>query len=230
MSPRGLRHDSIVPGASSKQIIIVEDNLLFRDMLVQLIENEPGLRVCGQADNVADALTLIGQTRPDAAIVDLTLNGSSGLDLISDLTARSVQLPVLVLSLHRKSLYAERAFRAGALGYVSKQESPEEVVAALRSVMAGRVHVSEHIQASLDQLEPSEQGQAPPGVDLLSDREREVYQLVGRGLTAHEISTLLQLEPATVDSCRATIQDKLAIHNATGLAQNAAQRVEDRGV
>ena len=105
-------------------------------MLVQLVRDEPGMTVCGEADNVADALTLIAQTHPDVALVDLTLNGSSGFDLISDLSARNVQLPVLVVSMHPAGLHAERAIRAGARAYVSKQEPPEAVIAAIRTLLA----------------------------------------------------------------------------------------------
>ena len=104
-------------------------------MLVELIESEPGLTVCGQTDNVAEALALIDQTRPDAAVVDLTLNGPGGLDLISDLTARNIQLPTLVLSMHPPSIYAPLAIRAGARGFISKQEPPQAVIAAIHTLL-----------------------------------------------------------------------------------------------
>ncbi len=125
-----------------KKILIVEDHPVFRAMLVQLIETELGMTVCGETDNGADAMTLIEQTQPDAAIVDLTLRGSSGLDLIRDLQVRQNHLPVLVLSMHAEKLYAERVLRAGAKGYVAKEESPAEVVRAVRAVMAGKTYVS----------------------------------------------------------------------------------------
>ena len=120
---------------AAKKILIVEDHQLFRAMLVELIESEPGITVCGQTDNVAEALTLIDQTRPDAALVDLTLNGPSGLELISDLSARNVRLPMLVLSMHPASLYAQRVIHAGARGFISKQEPPEAVIAAIRTLL-----------------------------------------------------------------------------------------------
>lgn len=139
---------------ASKKILIVEDHPFFQAMLVRLINQELGLAVCGQADNVQDALTLIEQTHPDAAIVDLTLAGSNGLELIKDLTARKLPLPVLVLSLHAERLYAERVLRAGAKGFVSKEEPPAEVVTALRTVLAGRIHLSERIKETiLERLE-----------------------------------------------------------------------------
>lgn len=127
---------------AKRKILLVEDHLLFRVMLAQLINAESGLTVCGQADNPQDALTLIEATHPDAVIVDITLKGSSGFDLIEDLRARKLPLPVLVLSMHAGRLLAERAERAGAQGYVSKQDSPAEVVAALRTVLAGGIYFS----------------------------------------------------------------------------------------
>jgi DNA-binding NarL/FixJ family response regulator len=134
---------------ASKKIFIVEDHSLFRAMLVRLINQELGLTVCGEADNVQDALRLIEQTRPDAAIVDLTLAGSNGLDLIEDLTARKLTLPVLVLSMHAERFYAERVLRAGAQGYISKEDPPAEVVAALRKVLAGGLYFSERLNRTI---------------------------------------------------------------------------------
>ena len=213
---------------AKKKILIVEDHPLFRAMLVQLIEQQLGMTVCGQADNVQDALTLIEQTLPDAAIIDLALPGASGLELIKDLKARNLRLPVLVLSMHAESLYAERVLRAGAQGYVSKQESPAEVVAAIRTVMGGGIYVSQRVNETI--LERAgHTGKAVPatGVDSLSDREIEVFQLVGRGLNSREIAKRLNLGPTTVDSYRARIKEKLGIKNAAELYQRAAQWVAE---
>lgn len=137
---------------TAKKIVIVEDHPLFRAMLRQLIKREPGLTVCGEADNAPEALTLIEQLHPDAAIVDLTLAGSNGLDLIKDLAARKLLLPVLVLSMHAEGIYADRVRRAGAKGFVSKQAPPAEVLAALRTVLAGGLHFSEGVSRTI--LEP----------------------------------------------------------------------------
>jgi DNA-binding NarL/FixJ family response regulator len=143
---------------ASKKILIVEDHPLFRAMLVQLINQELGLTVCGEADSVQDALRLIEQTRPDAAIVDLILAGSNGLDLIKDLTARHLPLPVLVLSMHAEALYAEQVLRAGAKGFISKEEPPAEVVAALRTVLAGARYFSERVNRTIrEQPEPADE-------------------------------------------------------------------------
>jgi len=213
--------------AEKKKILIVEDHPVFRAMLVQLIEKKLGMTVCGQADNIQEAITLIERTRPDAAIVDLTLQGPSGLELIKDLKARHHHLPVLVLSMHEEHLYAERVLRAGAKGYVSKQEEPAEVVEAIREVMNGRTYVSKRVNREiLDRLGHADKAVRPSGMDLLSDREVEVFQLVGRGLNSRSISTELHLEPSTVDSYRARIKQKLGIKNAAELYHRAVQWAE----
>lgn len=219
------------PTMEKKKILLVEDHPLFRAMLVQLIEQELGMTVCGQADNIQQALRLIEQTHPDAAIVDLTLEGSSGLELIKDLTARNFGLPVLVLSMHAEGLYAERVLHAGAKGFISKEKSPAEVVAAIRTVLAGRIYVSARVNEMI--LERQRRGGRPvpaTGVDALSDRELEVFQLVGSGFNSREIAGRLRLGPTTVDSYRARIKEKLAIKNAAELYQRAAQWVAERGL
>ncbi len=213
------------------QILIVEDHAVFRAMLVQLINQEPDLTVCGETDNIQRAMTLIDQTLPDAAIVDLTLPGSSGLELIKDLKARRLQLPVLVLSMHAEGLYAERALRAGAKGFLSKEEPPAEVIAALRTVLEGRIYASESVTRTiLERLGHADEAVPPSGMDLLSDREIEVFQLLGRGMNSHEIAGRLTLGPSTVDSYRARIKEKLGIKNAAELYQRAAQWVAKSGV
>ena len=219
------------PTVPKKKILIVEDHPLFRAMLVQLISQELGMMVCGEADNIKDALTLIGRTHPDAAILDLTLRGSSGLELIKELKAQDIGLPVLVLSMHAEKLYAERVLRAGAKGYVSKQESPAEVVEAIRKVLDGHIYTSERVtETILKRLGRADKAVQPSGVDLLSDREIEVFQLVGRGLNSREIAGQLNLGATTVDSYRARIKEKLGIRNAAELYQRAAQWLAESGL
>lgn len=214
-----------------KKVLVVEDHPLFRAMLVQLIEKELGMTVCGQADNIKDAVTLIQQTLPDAAIVDLVLQGSSGLELIKSLKVMNLKLPVLVLSMHAEELYAERVLRAGAKGYIAKAESPAEVIAAIRKVMAGQIYVSELVTGKiLARLGRADQSAEPSGVDLLSDREIEVFQLVGRGLNSRAIAVRLNLGATTVDSYRARIKEKLGVKNAAELYQHAAQWMAERGL
>ena len=135
--------------SAKKTIFIVEDHPIFRSMLVELIDNEPNMTMCGEADNVIDALSSIKRIQPDAAIIDLTLIGSCGLDLIKSLRAHQIQIPVLVLSSHDENLYAERVLRAGAQGYISKLASPDEVLKAIKVVLAGQIYVSALINNQL---------------------------------------------------------------------------------
>jgi len=219
------------PTVPQKKILIVEDHPLFRGMLVQLIRQELGMTVCGEADNIKNALRLIEQTQPDVAIVDLTLPGSGGLELIKALKARKLELPVLVLSMHAEKLYAERVLRAGARGYISKQESPSEVVAAIRKVIDGRIYVSRCVNdVILERLGRADKAVQPSGMDLLSDREIEVFQLIGRGHNSREIAGQLNLGNTTVDSYRARIKEKLGIKNAAELYQRAAQWLAEEGL
>jgi DNA-binding NarL/FixJ family response regulator len=214
-----------------KKILLVEDHPLFRAMLVQLIEKKLGLSVCGQADNIQRALRLIEQTHPDAAIVDLNLEGSSGLELIKDLTARDFGIPVLVLSMHAEGLYAERVLRAGAKGYISKRESPEAVASAIRALLDGRIYVSQRVnQTILNREGRGGKVARATGANLLSDREIEVFQLLGNGLSSREIAGRLHLGPTSVDSYRARIKEKLGIKTAAELYQRAAQWVAECGV
>ena len=211
------------PAAGKKKILIVEDHPLFRAMLVHLIEQELGMTVCGQAGNFKDALTLIRQTQPDAAIVDLTLSGPGGLELIKEIKTHGIRLPVLVLSMHGEKLYAERVLRAGAKGYISKEQSPTEVAAAIRTVVDGGIYASSEItKAILRRQTSGEQPLPAQEMDSLSDRELEVFQLIGEGLTSREICARLHLVATTVDSYRARIKQKLALKNATELYQRAA--------
>lgn len=216
--------ESITP--AKKKIVIVEDHPLFRAMLAQIVNAELGIEVCGQTDNITEAMRIIEKTNPDAAIVDITLHGSSGLELIKDLKARKVRLPVLVLSMHDEGLYAERALRAGAKGYISKDEPPAVVLEAIRKVLAGGIYASERVTGTiLERLGQVDKAVLPSGVDLLSDREIEVFQLVGRGLNSRQIAERINLGASTVDSYRERIKDKLGIRNAAELYQRAAQWV-----
>lgn len=212
------------PTVEKKKIVIVEDHPLFRAMLVLLIEKEPGMVVCGEANNIKDAMAIMLQTHPDAALVDITLEGSSGIELIKDMKAQGLRIPVLVISMHEDKLYAERVLRAGARGYVSKNAPPAEVLAAVRKVLDGGIYLSEFLTRTvLERVASGEKSGEPKGIDLLSDRELEVFQLVGRGMNSREISEQINLGQTTVDSYRQRIREKLGLKNAAALYQRAAQ-------
>lgn len=210
------------PAVGKKRILIVEDHPLFREMLVQLIERELGMTVCGQTNNLRDALVVIGQTQPDAVIVDLSLSGPSGLELIKEIKARKIRLPVLVLSMHCEKLYAERVLHAGAKGFISKEQSPAEVAIAIRTVVDGGIYVSTEITKAILNRQINGVRQLPDkAINSLSDRELEVFQLIGEGLSTREISARLHLVATTVDSYRARIKQKLVLKNSAELYQRA---------
>lgn len=213
----------------TKNILVVEDHPLFRAMLVQLINTEIGITVCCEADNIRDAMMLVERNPPDAAIVDLTLQGKSGLELIKQLKASRYPIPVLVISMHEEILYAERALRAGARGYISKQQPAAEVIKAIRKVLDGDIYVSERVsKAILEKLSDTGQHMQISGMDVLSDREIEVFLLIGRGLNSRQIGEQLNLVTSTVDSYRARIKIKLGIKNASELYQRATEWLVER--
>jgi len=220
-----------ISGVKKKNVLIVEDHPLFRAMLRQLVESELEMKVCGETNNIRDAMAIIEHARPDLAIVDITLPGPSGLELIKDLKARGIPVPVLILSMHEETLYAERVIRAGGRGYISKQEAPSEVVKAIRSVMAGGIYVSERVSAGfVERLGSLRKATGPEGMEALSDREVEVFLLIGQGLNSRDISKRLNLGQTTIDTYRQRIKEKMGLENAADLYQRAVRWVAERGM
>lgn len=203
---------------------------MFRERLAHLINKDMGMQVCGEADNVQQALEVIRDTRPDIVIVDLSLRGTSGLELIKDIKSQGNDLPVLVLSMHDENLYAERVLRSGARGYISKNEVSSVVIAAIRTVLAGQVYVSKQLTAKIiNRISAGAGGQTgESGVELLADRELEVFQLIGCGRTLKEIAKLLHLGESTVDTYRARIKEKLGLRSAAEVYLRAGQWVKDQ--
>lgn len=213
-----------------QRIVIVEDHPMVRDQLAQIINKEADLEVSGEADNIQQAMRIIRNIAPDLAIVDITLNGSSGLELIKGLKVLSMPVPVLVLSMHDESLYAERALRAGAKGYITKHRSSQEVLGAIRRVLAGEIYLSDKMVSNvLHKFAPTGmKGIKPRSVDRLSDRELVVLEMIGGGQTSRAIATALDLSIATVDTYRARIKEKLNLQNAFELQHFAIQWLRER--
>lgn len=206
------------------RILLVEDHPLFREQVKQLINKEDDMTVCGEVDNTAQAMQLLESERPDVVVVDLTLKGPSGLELIKDMKARNIDVPVLVLSMHDESLYAERVLRAGARGYITKHEVSSEVMAAVRKVLAGQVYLGAQMASRL--LETiATKPQPQKGISTLTDRELEVFELLGRGRTTREISRSLRLGISTIDTYRARIKSKLHLDNGSQLYHEAIRWV-----
>jgi DNA-binding NarL/FixJ family response regulator len=208
-------------------VVIVEDHRMFREQLVRLIDKVDGMKVCGEADNIRDGFALIKQLKPSIAIVDITLKGSSGLELLKDLRAHGVAVLALVLSMHDESLYAERALRAGARGYVNKSADSAELLRAIRQVLNGEIYLNTSFMSRMvhRMINGRDNGSALP-VDRLADRELEVFDLVGRGLTTRQIATQLGLGVTTVDTYQARIKEKLNLENAARLRIEASRWVQ----
>ncbi len=215
------------------RVVVVDDHPMFRDRLAQIINNELDMSICGEAEDVQGALATIERTTPDLAIIDITLNGNSGLELIKSVRALGLKIPLLVLSMHDESLYAERSLRAGANGYLTKRQPAAEVVAAVRRVLAGEVYLSETMTAGFLRTiaaggSPGVGKESSQPIDRLTDRELEVLELIGLGRTTREIATTLQLGVATVDTYRARIKEKMSFRNAVELQHFAVRWVRER--
>jgi DNA-binding NarL/FixJ family response regulator len=212
-----------------ERVVIVDDHPLFRERLAQLINHELDMEVCGEAENAQQGIQLIRNTSPDLAIVDITLKGSSGLELIKSIKALSIGIPILVLSMHDEALYAARALRAGATGYITKHQAADQVVIAVRRVLGGEVYLSETMTAAfLKSLTSCGVKNIPRPVDRLTDRELEVLELIGNGNTTREIAKTLKLGVATVDTHRTRIKEKMNFQNATELQHFAIRWVRER--
>ena len=216
------------PAGRKRQVLIVDDHPLLRDGLAKVINQQSDLAVCGEAADARAGLAAAAKLRPDVVIADLTMDEGNGLDLIKDLHLRQPGLPVLVLSMHHENLYAERAVRAGARGYVMKREPVAAVLAALRKVLAGQMALSEEIVLRmLDAPARARKAAAASPAEVLSDRELEVFRLLGQGSGTRQIAEKLRLATSTVESYRAGIKQKLGLARATELVARAAQFVLD---
>jgi DNA-binding NarL/FixJ family response regulator len=204
------------------RILIVEDHPVVRRGLVDLINGEPDLHVCGEADDAPAAIQLLGQARPDLVLIDISLKRGNGIDLVKQIKARDSQIKLLVTSVHDESLYAERALRAGAMGYVNKSEPIPTILNAVRQVLRGRIFLSMPMVNRMLQSPAPETTQESP-ISSLSDRELQVFELISRGLTTREIASKLLLSIKTIETHRDHIRMKLKLKNSTELIHHAVQ-------
>jgi DNA-binding NarL/FixJ family response regulator len=211
-------------GTRKRSILLIDDHPIVRQGLAQLINQEPDLHVSSEAASAREALEMLEKEMPDIAIVDISLDDRSGIELIKDLRARNESLPVLVLSMHDEALYAERALRAGAKGYIMKQEATEKVMTAIRKALEGQIYVSERMAARLlDQFVSARPGEEESPLGRLSDRELEIFSMIGRGLGTREIANKLFLSIKTVEAHREHIKEKLKLRSGTELMRMAVQ-------
>jgi DNA-binding NarL/FixJ family response regulator len=218
------RKTASTPGR--KQLLILDDHPMMREGLAQLINNQPDLAVCAEAGTGQEALALAARVAPDLLLADLSLPDTNGLEVIKDLHALHPGLPVLVISMHDETIYAERVLRAGARGYIMKQEGGKKLMEAIRRVLSGRIYVSEKISATLLETFSGQPFQSPRSVTELSDREFEVLQLLGQGKGTRQIADQLRLSIKTVDTHRANIKRKLNLRGASELVRYAVRWVE----
>ncbi|HVZ64067.1 MAG TPA: response regulator transcription factor [Lacunisphaera sp.] len=215
---------------SRRRILIVDDHPFMRAGLAQLIDRQADMQVCGEAGNPAEALKELDRGQPDLVLSDISMPGRSGLEFIKDLLALRPGLPVLVISMHDEAIYAERVLRAGARGYIMKEAGGENLLVALRRIFGGDVYLSPAMSARvLENLS----GRRPRGsnspIEKLSDREFEIFQLIGQGRSTRDIAEQLHLSPKTVDVHRSHIKEKLGLKDATALVRHAVRWTETQG-
>ena len=219
---------SISGAGMKKRVFLVDDHPAMRQGLQELINQEADIAVCGQAGDIPAALEGIKKTKPDIAIVDLTLKDSSGLDLLKDLKIRFSKLPVLILSMHNEALYAERSIRAGARGYIMKEATTENIIKAIHQILEGEIYLSPEVSSKmLKKMAGMNSSNADP-IEGLSDRELEVFRLIGEGLRTRDVADRLHLSVKTVESYREHIKIKLQLDNAAKLTRAAVEWSQSR--
>ena len=213
---------AIVPKTRKQKILIVDDHPIIRQGLARLIDSEADIEVCGGAESVVEALEQVKTLRPDLVVVNISLKDSSGIEVISRLRELDPEVKTLVWSVYDEKAYAERALRAGAQGYVNKQEPIHEMVGAIRRVLQGEIHLSARMTNQLLQRLGGDGFEQDP-VAGLSDREMEVFRMIGRGMTTQQIAGKLGIKPKTVETHREKVKAKLNLRNSAELNQRAVQ-------
>jgi DNA-binding NarL/FixJ family response regulator len=221
--------DVLQPAKKRLRILLVEDHAVVRDGLSYLLNAQPDMEICGTAATTAQAMRAVEENRPDFAIIDISLEGPSGIELLEDLKIQHPVLPVLVLSMHDENLYAERALRAGARGYLGKKQATETVLVAIRRILGGDLYVSDRLASKLLHrlIEQPDGGSV---LKLLSDRELEIVTLIGQGRATRQIAEGLHLSVKTIESHRQRIKAKLKLEDGAELVRFAVQFVENGAV
>ena len=217
------------PPVGKSRVLLVDDHAMFREGMRQLIDREPDLTVCADVADATTALREIREKKPDLVIADLSLSGTTGINLIKSIKAEFEDLPVLVVSMHEESLYAERALRAGAMGYVMKQEPAKTVKLAIRKVLAGDIHLSDKMSSTMlaKFMLGGRPNQPVSPIEKLSDRELEVFRMLGEGKATRQIAEELDLTITTINSFRNRIKEKLNFKNSSELILHAVQWVRE---
>ncbi|MCF7789912.1 MAG: response regulator transcription factor [Prosthecobacter sp.] len=213
---------------SMKRIVLIDDHPIMRHGLAQLIRAEDGLDVIGEAGSAREGLEVVANLKPDLAVIDLTLPDKNGLELVKDIRALHPSTLCIVLSMHDETLYGERALRAGARGYVMKEEAADHLVTAIHKIISGGLYVSESLNARmLEQVTGTARSKAT-GMEALTDRELEILALIGKGVATKIIAAQLSISARTVEAHRAHIKEKLGMTDGAALVRYAVQWVESR--
>jgi len=226
-NPKKSKRASITPPPARKQLMLVDDHPMMRAGLIQLIDKQSDLQVCAEAGNAAEAFAKLAAFKPDLILTDITMPGRSGVEFIKDALAAQTDLSILVVSMHEEALYAERVLRAGARGYIMKEAGGENLLTAIRQILSGRVYVSPSMSARiLEGLSARKPRGSSSPIEKLSDREFEIFQLIGQGKGTREIAGMLHLSPKTVEVHRGHIKEKLELKDATSLVHRAIRWVD----
>lgn len=224
-----MQNNKSATALAQHRIFVVDDHPIVRQGLVQLISSESDLVVCGEGEDAYEALRAIRRTKPELVLLDISLKGSDGIELLKELRAAGDDTHVLMLSMHDETLYADRALRAGARGYIMKHEAPQMLLGAVRAVLAGEIYVSEKLRGTLLQRMVGDKRpmQASP-IERLTDRELEIFRFIGAGLKVREIADKLCLSPKTVEAHREHIKTKLNIDNSIELLRFAIRSTPEQ--
>ncbi|MBR9800726.1 MAG: response regulator [Rubinisphaera brasiliensis] len=214
------------PATKTVRILLVDDHPVVRQGLRMMIEREGDMQVCGEANGMAEAMKSYFENKPEVVVVDISLHNGSGIELVKELIAHEENLKILVCSMHDESLFADRALHAGAKGYINKEEAMDKLIDAIRRVAAGRVYLSDQMTDRMLCRQVGAGDERPKSaLETLSDRELEVFEQIGHGVTTRQIAEKLHLSPKTVETYRENIKHKLNLANATELTQHAVQWV-----
>jgi len=217
--------------AAKFRVLLVDDHPITRQGVSALINQERNLEVAGEADTAPRAIELVTKLMPDIAIIDISLNSTSGIELIKNIRVPAPKLPILVMSMHDEGLFAERALRAGAQGYIMKQEASEKILTAIHRVLAGEIYLSEVMKEKmLHRVVSHKKEETGFAIEQLSDRELEVFQLIGNGYSTRQIAERLNLSVKTIDSYREHLKIKLVLQNGADLVRYAIQWVKSQGI
>lgn len=212
------------------KVLLVDDHPITRQGMKALVNQQPNLEVCGEADNAAYAIELVGRLQPDLAVVDIALKTTNGIELTKNIKVHAPNLPVLIVSMHDEGLYAERALRAGAMGYLMKQEASEKIIAAIQRLLQGEIYLSDKIKEKMLHRFVNKKGEGMVfSIDTLSDREMEVFQLIGNGYSTRQIAQKLNLSSKTIDSYREHLKLKLNLESGAELVRHAIQWARSEG-